>query len=342
MNKALVLMKAMPPTVGHQALIEFASYFANYVTVLIDTARNEPMIAERVTALREIAHTLGNVSVHHIYFDPQDPNEPGFWEEWDKHLHEFDGYDFVIGSEDYIFKVAEKIGARYIPFDPSREMVTARGTDVRLNPLKHFYQIAPAFRNYMNTTVTIFGAESTGKTTLANEVAKFLPGPVNHIHEYARPYLKTLVPDINVQSMTDIYRGQDALQRRAAMDNYIKPFTVQDTDLFSTIGYWEQPHWEKYLGPAPSELIFSAAVMQSDLYVVCKSNIPFEAEDIRYGGDKRESSDEYWISVLEKYKLNYIVLESDDIFHRTWEVVDAVNKVAKEKYDKISFKRFVG
>jgi hypothetical protein len=39
--------------------------------------------------------------------------------------------------------------------------------------------------------------------------------------------------------MTAIWKGQLALQRQAFESTVDAPFIVQDTDLFSTVGYWD-------------------------------------------------------------------------------------------------------
>src|SRR6478752_8112037 len=173
MTKALVLMKAMPPTKGHLRLIEFASNLADEVAVLVDTQKSEPMIHERIIALCDAVPD--NVVVRHIYFEPV-PGEPEYWPEWDAILSYYNGYDYVVASEDYAFEVARKIGARYIPYDPKREMHGARGTDVRNNVESNFDQIIPEFQDHLKTTVTIFDAESTGKTTLSRQLATWLNG----------------------------------------------------------------------------------------------------------------------------------------------------------------------
>jgi HTH-type transcriptional regulator, transcriptional repressor of NAD biosynthesis genes len=321
MSKALVLMKAMPLTKGHVALIQFANDFTNHTTVLVDMASNEPMREERILSIMQVCRRLSNLSVvepKFITIEPQfesDAND--YWEQWDRALEPYKGYDYVIGSEDYCFKIAEMIGARYIPFDPNRELTHTKAEDVRLDPLGNFDMLADEFKPFLQRTITIFGAESTGKTTLGKALTAEVDG--EWVFEWARPYLETVGVDINVQSMTDIWHGQYAVEHNAM--NADKPFIIRDTDLYSTIGYWEQPHWEKELGPVPESLIMDAQAHKADLYIITKSNIPFEEDPLRYGGDKRESPDEYWVAVAEKYNLNYVVLDTADESGRLREVV---------------------
>lgn len=311
MTRALVLMKAMPPTKGHERLIDFATTFSDQGVVLIDTAPGEPLVNERVEWI-SLQLLFNDWRVEHMELDDQDPKADGFWERWAGRLKELGEFDYIIGSEQYCQTLAGLLDARYIPYDPKRELVGAQATAVRKNPISLFRHVAEGFQPHLQTTITVWGAESTGKTTLSERLASCLDG--EWVFEWARPYLEgTGQTVVDLQAMHEIWHGQYAVEQNAAVHHSVdKPFIVRDTDLYSTIGYWEQPHWTADLGPVPKGLISDAAVHRADLYIILKSNIPFEKDPIRYGGDHRESSDEYWISVAEKYDLPYVVLTSTD------------------------------
>ena len=105
--------------------------------------------------------------------------------------------------------------------------------------------------------------------------------------------------------MLVIWRAQRALQRsaRALRD---RPFIVQDTDLFATVGFWEL--WDP--ATVPDGLRADASADRSDLYLMTRSDIPFEPDPLRYGGDVRETSDAYWIDLAERFGLPYRVIQS--------------------------------
>lgn len=336
MTKALVLMKALPPTKGHKALIQFAEFLADEVTILIDTDDDERMQYERIEALWAMSkpHTTEVVWWRDA---PQDPESPDFWDEWGRKLIAWFGhYDIVVGSEPYCERVAKIINARYMPYDPDRELLHTKATDIRNKPIVGFADVAEEFQDYLKTTVTVFGAESNGKTTLSKELAAMIGG--HWLFEWARPYLENAENIITRQSMTEIWKGQYAAQCLAGTWKN-KPYLIQDTDLYTTIGYWEQPHWIDALGPVPSMLITDACFTKSDLYIILKSNIPFEVDPLRYGGDHRESDDAYWISVAEKYNLNYVVIDESAMFARVSAAMAVVKKVAEEKTSAISYDR---
>lgn len=317
MTNAYVLMTAMPPTKGHINLVRFASELGvDKVHVLVCTQPSEPYPFERFAAVADAVYDNFDIVVHHLHRElKQDPSSEGFWEMWDAIMTEF-GFkpgDYCVSSELYGATLAERNHGIFMPYDPARELYYTKATKIRTEMTKYFHDIAPTFQSHLRTTITVFGAESTGKTTLSREMSYTING--HWLFEWARPYLEAVGKEITVDKMIAIWKGQLATQMHAEY-MYDKPFVIQDTDLFSTIGYWEQPHWTEALGPVPEELIEDALATKSDLYIVTKSNIPFEPDDIRYGIDKRESPDEFWIGIAEKYGLNYVVLEPSDVVAR--------------------------
>jgi HTH-type transcriptional repressor of NAD biosynthesis genes len=342
MKNAFILMTAMPPTTGHLQLIQFANTLAEgEARVIICTQPHEPMAKERVSALKFAIkhHGLNKVVVKHLNKAiEQDPSALGFWEMWQRLMKEFGikPGDYIVASEPYGQRLAEITGAQFFPYDIDRSINTVKATPVRDNPKTNFANILPEFQPYLRPVITVFGAESTGKTTLSRQLAKDLDG--YWLFEYARPYLEQTVNEITVRSMTAIWKGQAALQKQA-QNLPDKPYVVQDTDLFSTVGYWQFPHWRSHLGECPERLIEDALKLKSDLYIVTKSNIPFEKDPLRYGGDKREGSDEYWIDVCEKYELPYVVLENNDPSERLRQAKRAIHKLADKKFKKIAYDR---
>jgi len=348
MSNAWVLMTAMPPTKGHLALMEFAAALpVNRAYIVVCTQPGEPFADERYHALLQHSRRVPRTHIKRITRPlPQDPNSEGFWDMWrdimktgDHGRWFVDGAqpgDFFVSSEPYGARLAKECNGVFFPFDPQRELVPTRATAVRKDPIRHFSEIAPEFQYFMRTNVTIFGAESTGKTTLSKEIAGLLDA--HWLFEWARPYLETVGPDITKESMDAIWKGQSSAQ--VLTDYwYDKPYLIQDTDLFSTVGYWQQPHWESELGPCPEFLVQDAIKLQSDLYIITRSNIAFEADPIRYGGDHRESPDAYWIGVAERYNLPYVVLNSSGFNDRVAEAMSHIRKAAKQKTAVLNYER---
>lgn len=340
MARSFVLLTAMPPTVGHLHLVQFADNLTPKGTVVIlCTQPDEPFPYERVAALREAVESMPKVTIQHYHrCIEQNPKAKGFWEMWKDLLeqHGATSSDYIVASEIYGQKVAEIIGAQFFPYDIERSIVKTKATLVREHTSEHFSEILPEFQQYLRTRITVFGAESTGKTFLSRLLAKDLDA--SWIFEYARPYLENTKNEITVQSMRGIWQGQKALQKHICKVSS-SAVVIQDTDLFSTIGYWQFPHWTPHIGLCPDQLIRDAINLKSDLYIVTKSNIPFVKDPLRYGGDKREGSDEYWINICEKYELPYVVLESSELDKRLIEAKTHIMKLSEAKLSKLTYNR---
>lgn len=333
----------MPPTTGHLQLLQFANRLApDGVVAIINTQPHEPFPGERAASLKAAIRRIGLSSrIKLIHYDKtieQDPSTPGFWQMWEQMMRGFGitPEDIIVASERYGKKLAEVTGTQFFPYDIERAINPTKATPIRRDPLTHFSDILPEFQLYLRTRITLFGAESTGKTTLSRELAEALKA--TWLFEYARPYLEETVNEITPRSMTAIWQGQRALQEHA---NEVSgsPYVIQDTDLFSTVGYWQFPHWQATIGACPGGLVTDALRLQSDLYIVTKSNIPFEVDPLRYGGDTREGSDEYWINICKQYNLPYVVIETSDRAGRLQEAIHLAEQAARKRTGKLFYDR---
>ncbi len=333
MKRAWVLMAALPPTVGHLATIRFAASLGGppttgagqvqdtaheevQVNVLVCTLPDEPFADIRPGALQaaldeDLQHRVQ--VLHHpdpVQQVPHGDDDSAFWDLWTAILtsYGFEPGDLLVASERYGVPLARASDARFIPFDPYRELVDCDATRIRADPIGHFALMAAPFARLLTRRITFFGAESVGKSTLSRSVAAELGA--HRLTEWARPYLETVGPDVTVDAMHDIWLGQRALQRSVA-GLEPRPFVVCDTDLFSTLGYWEMYDPDSVRKGADG-LAADAVAGRSDLYIVCPSNIEFVPDPLRYGGDRRETSDQYWIDLLERFELPYVMLTETD------------------------------
>lgn len=329
MSVAWVLLTAIPPTVGHHHLVQFAAHVADRANVLLCTQPGEPYVEERVSSLRRAFADAPSVEIDHLHETmPQEPGDhPRFWEIWLGALKERgmpSGGDFIVASEGYGEKLAALSGNVFVPYDYERSIHGARASRVRQDPRGSFADILPEFQPFVRKRVTVLGAESTGKTTLSRDLAAAIDG--HWLPEWARPFLeRAATPDVDATKMDTIWRGQRALQLQGAQLRD-RPFVVQDTDLFATVGYWRS--WEP--AAVPPALEADAASDASHLYLITRSTIPFEPDPLRYGGDRRETSDDYWIELAREFGLNYRVLEDSD---RTARLAEA-SRLATDFFDR--------
>lgn len=324
MPKAIVLMTALVPTIGHKYLIDFAKNLVGMgeLHVIVGTMDREPVDGGlRYQSFLDTYRNNGRVTIHRLHRDvPQEPSEhTDFWNIWRDIVREFVDVkpdDYFVASELYGMDMANVLGCKFMPCNRYRETVPVKGTDVRQDLLGNFDSILPEFQKHIRKTVTIFGAESCGKTTMTRALSKELNG--YFVPEWAREYLETVGPEVTDDRMRAIVEGQAALQKTAKNDLFNKPFVFCDTDLFSTLGYYRL--WGGGTDHAVDLCEYLAKQLKSDFYIVMNDQIQFEADPLRYGGDKRESGMQFWIDLLEEYKLPYYVVKSDGRHHQRAEV----------------------
>ncbi|PKG50127.1 MULTISPECIES: AAA family ATPase [Olleya] len=155
--------------------------------------------------------------------------------------------------------------------------------------------------------IVLFGPESTGKTTLSQQLAR-------HYHsvwvpEYARDYLqnkwnnerKTCEP----KDLLPIAIGQMALENNLAQKT--DSVLICDTDLLETKVYSEA----YYSGICDPTLEKYALKNIYDLYFLTYIDTPWEADDLRDKPEEREAMFKAFESALIKHKKPYVLLKGD-------------------------------
>jgi NadR type nicotinamide-nucleotide adenylyltransferase len=277
MTTGMLLGKFLPPHNGHVFLADFARHFCDRLHVLVCTLDREPIPgALRFKWLQELL-PHPNVILHHVTEDlPQTPEEhPGFWPIWRdlvrRHIPE--SIDHVFASEPYGAKLAQVLGARFIPCDIARDLVPVSGTAIRNDPLGHWQYIPAPVRPYFVKRICLFGPESTGKTTLARDLSKHYQ--TTYAHEYARPLLDLKNGRCDPEDFPLIARGQIATEE--AMARQANRLLFCDTDPLLTV------IWHRTLvGPAPQWLEDLADSRHYDLYLLLDTDVPWVNDGQRY------------------------------------------------------------
>ena len=168
MPKAIVLMTALVPTIGHAALIRFAETVSGSNPRVIVSARSfEPVtIQDRVGAIQK-AFPQAKVFAHLDDNAPQNPDpslewDTVFWDYWKKIVNSFftvEEDDIVVASEPYCIPLAKALNCQFMPFDLNRTLVPVKGTEVRKDMTSNWEAILPEFRAKIKKTVTIFDLE---------------------------------------------------------------------------------------------------------------------------------------------------------------------------------------
>lgn len=275
MTSGMLLGKFLPPHLGHVYLGEFAGRFVDRLTIVVCSLRREPIPGElRFRWMREL-FPFDNV-VHLTDELPQEPAEhPDFWQLWKAALSRVlpGRPDYVFASEPYGWRLAEELGAAFVPVDAARSAVPVSGTAVRTDPVANWDYIPRCVRPYFLKRVCVFGPESTGKTTLARRLAEHFG--TAWVPEYARTLLEAKSSEVQDKDMERIARGQaaseDALARNA------KRVLIADTDPLATL-VWS----DVLFGTVPLTVRELAEQRTADLYLLTDADVPWVADPVRY------------------------------------------------------------
>ena len=263
---AMILGKFLPPHHGHRHLIEHAIERVERLTIVVGTLSTEPIDGGlRFAWMRELFPTA---RVVHLAQDlPQDPSEhPDFWELWTTALRGVlpEAPELVFSSEDYGDELAARLGAQHVLVDKPRQHVPISGTKIRLDPYTNWRYLPSCVRAYFVRRVVLFGAESTGKTTLARQLASHFQ--TEYVPEYAREFIEQKPSDWSLSQLSEvdfshIVHGQIAAEEAAA--RRANQLLFCDTDpLASTV--WAR----RYLGACPSWLASLAHQRSYALYLL--------------------------------------------------------------------------
>ncbi|HAR64136.1 MAG: transcriptional regulator [Candidatus Margulisiibacteriota bacterium] len=277
----LVLGKFMPPHKGHFHLINFARNYVDNLYIIVEKTKNEPIPSElRITWLRS---AFPECKILHLTdLNPQEPVEnPDFWKIWQNSLNKIlpQKVDYIFASENYGHKLAELLDTEFIPVDMNRESVPISATQIRNNPDKYWEYIPDAVKPYYVKKACIVGPESTGKSTLADNLANHYK--TKYVPEYAKTLIHSQKGKLSYRDMSKIAKGQLALERSVIPSS--NRVLICDTDILTTTV------WSNFLyGKCDNWLEKAAINNHYDLYLLMDIDVPWIDDVHRYSPDNRD------------------------------------------------------
>ena len=353
---ALVLGKFYPPHAGHHHLIRTAAAGAERTTVAVLGSSVESIpIADRVRWLAaEHAADPGVAVLGDLDDHPMDYHDDGIWE-----LHVGvaravlarrairDGdpaaapVDAVYSSEEYGPELAKRLGATHVPVDPARSAFPVSGTAVRARPFEHWASLAAPTRAGLAARVVVVGAESTGTTTLAGDLAAhyrrrggaFASTPV--VPEYGRTHTEHKLAAARAfdpsATLTDlVWTVGDfvdvAVQQAAAEDAAAgaSPILVCDNDS------WAATVWcERYLGSSRPEV---ETERRPALYLLTDHvGVPYEQDGWRDGEHVREPMTAMFVRGLRARGVPWALVAGNRA-HRLRQAVRLCDKLLADRF----------
>lgn len=151
--------------------------------------------------------------------------------------------------------------------------------------------------------IVLTGSESTGKTTLARQLAEH--HGTEWVPEFVRDYAAAKDGALEYADHGSIARGQieredEYTARAEARDAQL---VVQDTDLLSTAVYCAH-----YYGRCPTWIEETAHARRPDLYLLMDIDIPWEPDPQRDRGHLREEMHALFLSAVDRSGARFAII----------------------------------
>ncbi|MBC8084053.1 MAG: AAA family ATPase [Hymenobacter sp.] len=295
--RAFVFGKFMPFHEGHARLIDFARQHCRCLTVLVCASDQEALPGRvRQAWLQETYAAAAAVEIRLLeYQESELPNTSEtslavatVWA--DKFRVLLPDYSLVVTSEPYGELVAARMGIRHLAFDVARGLVPVSASVIRQNPAAYWHFLPASVKPYYVRKVVVLGTESTGKTTLATQLAAHFRATL--VPEAGRD----LIADSTRFSLADLYAVAIEHARRIRLAQVgASPLVVIDTDIHITQSY-ARLMGERELVVPPDVY----ALNRADLYLYLSPDVPFVQDGTRLPAPDRLRLDRSHRRVLQE------------------------------------------
>ncbi len=167
--------------------------------------------------------------------------------------------------------------------------------------------------------IVLFGPESTGKTTLSEDLAEYFNAPM--VKEYMREYLQEVWDSekriCEPRDIIPIAKGQ--MQAENLQAKKAEELLICDTDLLE-LKVYSEAYYEGYCDP---QLLKHALNNHYHLYFLTYIDVPWTPDDLRDKPHDREGMFQRFQKALDQHQKPYLILKGD----RETRLKIAVNKI---------------
>lgn len=321
--RGLVIGKFWPPHRGHAYLIEEALAGCRELTVAVcdHPAQSPPPATLRAAWLREMFPAARVVLVRDLERDDDS-------QAWADYVPRCLGWtpDVVFSSEPYGPVFARLMGAAHRSVDPERTLIPCSGTQVRACPSSAWDFLTPPARAWYVVRICALGAESTGTTTLARDLAEHLE--TAWVPEYGRDYWVEKMERGHLDWSSDefLHIAREQARREDTLAREARRILVCDTDAFTTT-VWH----ERYVGTPHPEVENLAEQRRApgtaiSLYLLTPPDVPFEQDGTRDGEHIRDWMQQRFIERLEATSRPWIQVSGSRL-ERVEQAVRAIRRL---------------
>lgn len=319
----ITIGKFMPLHLGHKHMIDTALDTLDHLIVIVSGSEDDeiPLSERRFDLFAEYFFKDKIYVVKHIDDSPTPKNinkngtvlDEDYQDYWIRVFRQYK-VTHIVSSDMYGKTLAERMGVRWFPVDPKRELYPISGTEIRKNPTKNFHMLTEtAKRRYMKT-VAIVGPESVGKSTITKRLADEFQGIA--IPEYGRS-ITEVKENLDKEDFDHIFQVQDSMIRRA-QKSLRYPLVVSDTEALVTYVYGKI-----YLNTSLYDELDSVLKNQHiDLYILMAPTVQWVDDGSRVMSNDEER---WWffsqmIELLISNKKNYVIIYKSDDYEERYEM----------------------
>jgi HTH-type transcriptional regulator, transcriptional repressor of NAD biosynthesis genes len=172
---------------------------------------------------------------------------------------------------EYGIKLSETIGCYFLPHDIARSGINICATVIRENAYQYWDMIVEPAKPYFVKKVCLVGPESSGKTTLAQDLAKFYN--TLYVPEYAQTFL-SIKKEIHYDDLIKFAHSQIACE--TALSRKANKILFCDSDVLTT-QLWSDTLYQKH------DVFFDSYVPEKnyDLHLLCYPDIEWVHDEHR-------------------------------------------------------------
>ena len=174
--------------------------------------------------------------------------------------------------------------------------------------------------NPQQIRIAVTGPESSGKTTLARQLAELYKG--QYIPEFAREYVEKLAHHYSYEDVETIARTQ--------VEQYLVTKTSSEKLFFFDTWLIITKVWFRWVfGKTPDWLEGQIRDCPIDLFLLCRPDLPWEADPVREnGGENRIRLFEEYRNELINYGFSFVEISGTDD-QRLNNAIEAIRKFYK-------------
>lgn len=368
-KNGLCLGKFMPIHNGHIHMIREAAKLCETVHVMVCSRLCEPIDGKkRFDWAQDVFQNEPNINV--IHCDDENPQYPedneNFWDIWYNSVYSYvEELDAVFASENYVYPFAECLKVEPILVDVNRNIVPISGTEIRTNPFNNWKFIPSEVKEEYRLKISVVGPESSGKTTLCNDLSKYFDGMI--VEEYGRTYTNNIVSTkdlkphdfaqiasehhinilmaerkANINDSKYIFIDTDANVTRTFLGMYSKLYNWNEHPVYRDEVSYYNDKIEEYIELQMMKDGLGSRSGKIDLYLLTYPDLDWEDDGTRDFEELKDRMNSFnWIKAqldIHNCKYHIITGKGDNRTDKAIKIINNSEKEFREKpWHKLSF-----